>query len=150
MTNVSDIVSGNISDQINDSNNILFESINGRVDLPLINGSKVVNTGTEDSSLIINKDGLQSQDSIGRWMTYIMADATNPVVADDPNPESLVSTGQDLSTLMDQTKPSMLTDHRNLTCPQQMFTITDISPASGTSTEETKVLFFLVPLYFFV
>lgn len=83
-------------------------------------------------------------------MTYIMADATNPVVADDPNPESLISTRQDLSTFMDQTKPSMLTGHRNLTCPQQMFTITDISPASATSTEETKVLFFFVPLYIFV
>lgn len=125
---------------INDSNNVLFESINGRVDLPFINGSKVVNTDTDDSSRIINKDGLQHQDSIGRWMTYIMADATNAVVADDPNPESLTTTGQDLSTFMDHTKPSMLTDHRNLTCPQQIFTITDISPASATSAEETKIL----------
>lgn len=150
MTTVFDIVPGNIFDQINDSNNVLFESINGRVDLPFINGSKVVNTDTDDSSRIINKDGLQHQDSIGRWMTYIMADATNAVVADDPNPESLTTTGQDLSTFMDHTKPSMLTDHRNLTCPQQIFTITDISPASATSAEETKVLFFLVLLYVFV
>ncbi|KAL1803699.1 hypothetical protein ACET3Z_032346 [Daucus carota] len=124
---------------INDSNNSLFES-NGRVDLPLINGSKAVNTGTDDSLRIINKDGLQTQDSIGRWMTYIMADSTNPEVADDPNLESFISTGQDLSTFMNQTKPSMLTDHQNLTCPEQMFTITDISPASALSAEETKIL----------
>lgn len=152
MTNVSDIVPGIISNQINDSNNVLFKAVDGRVDLPLINGSKAVNTGTDDSSLIINKGVLQTQDSIGRWMTYIMADCTNPVVADDPNMESLISTGQDLSTFMNQTKPSMLIEHRDLTCPEQIFTITDVSPASATSVEETKVFSFLVfmPLCVFV
>ena len=118
------------------------------MDLPLINGSKAVNTGTDDSLRIINKDALQTQDSIGRWMTYIMADSTNPEVADDPNLESFISTGQDLSTFMNQTKPSMLTDHQNLTCPEQMFTITDISPASALSAEETKVFFYSFPTVF--
>lgn len=138
--NLTDLVAGNNSDQINISDSVLFGTVDGQIDsTSQRNGSKPVNVGTGDSLDIINKDGLQNQDSFGRWMNYIMTDSPNPVLVDDRNLESSISTCQESSRFMDHHKSSL---------PEQIFSITDVSPASAYSTEETKVLFFL-PLHMF-
>ena len=86
---------------------------------------------TGDSSDILGKDGLQTQDSFGKWMNYIMTDT--PGSLDDSNVESSISTDHEsfLSPMM---------DHLQSPVSGQIFSITDVSPAWAFSTEETKVL----------
>ncbi|KAL5782177.1 hypothetical protein ACOSP7_007206 [Xanthoceras sorbifolium] len=76
---------------------------------------------TGDTLDILASDGLQSQDSFGRWMNYIMADSPGSV--DNPTPESSISSGY----------------HQN-TVPEHIFNITDVSPTRAFSTEKTKIL----------
>ncbi|KAK3188822.1 hypothetical protein Dsin_028383 [Dipteronia sinensis] len=74
-----------------------------------------------DSLDVLASDGLQSQDSFGRWMNYIMAESPGSV--DDPTLESSMSSGY----------------HQN-TVPEHIFNITDVSPTQALSTEKTKIL----------
>lgn len=69
-------------------------------------------------------DGLQSHDSFGRWMNYIMSDS--PDSADVTATESLLSSAMG-------SQPSSISE---LT-----FTITDIAPAWAFSNEKTKVCY---------
>lgn len=114
--NLTDLAAGN-KDHINISNNASLGTV-----------------ATGDSLDTINKDGLQTQDSFGRWMTSIITNSPDSVLVDDQNLECSISTGQETSSFM---------DHHQSTFSEQIFTITDVSPASALSTEETKVLFFL-------
>ncbi|VFQ76930.1 unnamed protein product [Cuscuta campestris] len=73
----------------------------------------------------LSKVGLQGQDSFGRWMNYLIA-ADSPGFVGDPSPETATSDG-----------------YQSLESPsinEQIFNITDVSPAWAFSTEETKVL----------
>ncbi|KAK6913710.1 IQ motif, EF-hand binding site [Dillenia turbinata] len=83
----------------------------------------------DDTLDILVKDGLQNQDSFGRWMNYVMTDSPGSV--DDPSIGSPLSAGHEscLSTTTDQSSVQ-----------QQIFNITDISPAWAFSSEETKIL----------
>lgn len=83
------------------------------------NESGVMTVSTGDSLDSLNQDRLQTQDSFGRWMNYLIKDS--PESIDDPTPESSVSTGQSYAR-------------------EQIFNITEILPAWAPSTEETKVL----------
>lgn len=133
--NLTDLAAGNNSDHINISNNASLGTVDSQVDLNLLrNVSKPVTVATGDSLDTINKDGLQTQDSFGRWMTSIITNSPDSVLVDDQNLECSISTGQETSSFM---------DHHQSTFSEQIFTITDVSPASALSTEETKVLFFL-------
>ncbi|XP_011020352.1 PREDICTED: calmodulin-binding transcription activator 5 isoform X2 [Populus euphratica] len=87
--------------------------------------------GAGDSLDILINDGLQSQDSFGRWMNSIIDDS--PVSVDDAVVESSISSGYDsfASPGMDQHQSSI---------QEQMFIITDFSPAWGFSNETTKIL----------
>ncbi|KAJ0577233.1 putative transcription factor CG1-CAMTA family [Helianthus annuus] len=91
------------------------DGLNGFVDTV---GPKDVNTSvTLDVLDTMVNDGLKDQDSFGRWMNYTMTES--PVI-DDPilTTQTAVSTGYN----------------------QQIFSITEVSPAWASSTEETKVL----------
>ena len=90
--------------------------------------------GTGESLDIVGKDGLQTQESLGRWMNYVMTDSPGSV--DDPILESSISTGHNLSM------SPMMDDFRSA-APGQVFRITDVSPPWAFSNEETKVLSFV-------
>ncbi|XWS53541.1 hypothetical protein CRYUN_Cryun10bG0010100 [Craigia yunnanensis] len=81
--------------------------------------SSVIGTG-ESLDLLVN-DGLQSQDSFGRWMNCIMTESPSSV--GDPVLESSISSGQD-----------------SFSSPEQIFSITEVSPTWAYSTEKTKIL----------
>lgn len=97
--------------------------------------SELVTVGTGDTLDTLGKDGLQTQESFGRWMNYILTDSPGSV--DDPILESSIPTGHELSTLQ-------IMDHPQSFVPGQLFSITDVSPAWAFSTEETKVIFFMI------
>lgn len=90
-----------------------------------------ITMGTNDSLDILVNDGLQSQDSFGRWINQIMADSPGSV--DDSVLESSISSGHESFV-------SSMTDHSQSSVPEQIFSITDVSPAWAFSTEKTKII----------
>lgn len=78
-----------------------------------------------------SKDGLQSQDSFGKWINYMIA-ADSPGSVDDPSLEPATLPGY-------QSFPSPSLDNKS-SAQEHIFNITDVSPAWAFSTEETKVL----------
>ncbi|XP_022760651.1 calmodulin-binding transcription activator 5 isoform X2 [Durio zibethinus] len=76
--------------------------------------------GPGESLDFLLNDGLQSQDSFGRWLDYIVTESPGSV--GDPLLESSISSGQDS------------------TSPEQIFSITEVSPAWAYCTEKTKIL----------
>lgn len=87
--------------------------------------------GTINSLDVLVKDSLHNQDSFGRWMNNILVNSPGSV--DDSLLESSVSSGRDsfVHPVMDHQPPSF---------PEQIFSITDVSPAWASSSEKTKVL----------
>ncbi|XP_031096428.1 calmodulin-binding transcription activator 5 [Ipomoea triloba] len=78
-----------------------------------------------------SKDGLQSQDSFGKWINYMIA-ADSPGSVDDPSLEPATLPGY-------QSFPSPSLDNKS-SAQEHIFNITDVSPAWAFSTEETKIL----------
>lgn len=74
---------------------------------------------------------LQSQDSFGKWINYMIA-TDSPGSVDDPSLEPATLAGY-------QSFPSPNLDNK-LSAEEQIFNITDVSPAWAFSSEETKVL----------
>ncbi|KAJ4850673.1 Calmodulin-binding transcription activator 5 [Turnera subulata] len=87
--------------------------------------------GTGESLNIMLNDGLQSQDSFGRWMNSIIADSPSSV--DEAALESSISSGHDSFA-------SPETYQHQSSVPEQIFTITDFSPSWAFSSQTTKVL----------
>ncbi|XP_021822504.1 calmodulin-binding transcription activator 5 isoform X1 [Prunus avium] len=86
---------------------------------------------TCDSLDVLVNDGLHSQDSFGRWINQVMADPPGSV--EDPALES-----SSLAAQNSFASPSA--DHLQSSVPQQIFNITDLSPAWAFSNEKTKIL----------
>lgn len=84
--------------------------------------SGVMTVGAGDSFDSLNKDGLQTQDSFGRWINYFISDSSGSA-------DELMT--HESSVTIDQSYVM-----------QQTFNITEISPSWALSTEETKVLLF--------
>ncbi|KAG5573986.1 hypothetical protein H5410_063752 [Solanum commersonii] len=104
---------------VNNSNEITFQTVDGQMTPSFEkNESGIMKVSTCDSFDSLNQDRLQTQDSFGRWMNYLITDS--PESTDDPTPESSVSTGQSYAR-------------------EQTFNMTEISPAWASSTEETKI-----------
>lgn len=99
-----------------------------------------ITMGTNDSLDILVNDGLQSQDSFGRWINQIIAGSPGSV--DDSVLESSISSGHGSFI-------SSMTDHSQSSVPEQIFSITDVSPAWAFLTEKTKVFFFCECCTFF-
>lgn len=118
--------------QFNTPDNLFLPGIEGQTDSSFQRkDSQLVTVGTGDSLGVLGNDGLQTQDSFGRWMNYIMTDSPGSV--DDPHLESSIPIGQEPST-------SPMMNHPQSSVPSELFSITDVSPAWAFSTEETKVL----------
>lgn len=79
--------------------------------------------GTDESVDLLVNDGLKNQDSFGRWMNGIMTETSGSM--GDPVLESSIPSSQD-----------------SFTSPEQIFNLTEVSPAWAYSTETTKVFFF--------
>jgi len=80
-------------------------------------------------------DRLQSQDSFGMWVNHIMSDS--PCSVDDPALESPVSS-------VHEPYLSPVVDGQQISQPEQVFTITDVSPTWVSSSEKSKVSFSLL------
>lgn len=95
-------------------------------------GGQVTSNPQRDSGLITMgvDNGLQTQDSFGRWINDIIADS--PVSVDDMTLQSAISTSH-----QSYTSPSAGPNFSSVA--EQIFYINDISPSSASSTEETKV-----------
>ncbi|KAI4338549.1 hypothetical protein MLD38_023595 [Melastoma candidum] len=125
-------------DGISPSEAYLFSESNGPSAATKIQGisealgrnylSKDANVSTD---FLIN-DGLESQDSFGRWMNYIMTNSSNAL--EDAAFEPSIPSGYPSSSAAvgDQMQKS--------TAQDMIFTITEIGPTWGLSTEKTKVL----------
>ncbi|WCJ23395.1 Calmodulin-binding transcription activator 5 [Euphorbia peplus] len=85
-------------------------------------------TSSHANSNMVN-DGLQSQDSFGRWIDDIISDS--PGAVDNHLLESS-TTSLELSSVINQYQP---------TVPGDVFFITEVSPSWAFSAETTKVLF---------
>lgn len=92
--------------------------------------------GTGDSLDVLVNDGLQSQDSFGKWINDIIADSAGSV--DNALVESSISSSHD-----SHTSPAI--DQLQSSVPEQIFVITDISHTWAFSAEMTKVFCFLLP-----
>lgn len=76
-------------------------------------------------------DGLKPQDSFGRWVNYVVTES--PDSLDNLPVESPISNGHGSSIT------GTMNHHHHSSVREQVFTITEISPAWALSTEETKV-----------
>lgn len=99
-----------------------------------------ITMGSTNSSDILVHDGLQGQDSFGRWMNHILADS--PGSSENTVLESSISSGHESFV-------SSVMDHQKSSVPEKIFTITDVSPAWAFSTERTKVFLLPVPAFLF-
>ena len=91
-------------------------------------------SGVDSLDTLVN-DRLQSQDSFGMWVNHIMSDS--PCSVDDPALESPVSS-------IHEPYSSLVVDSQQSSLPEQVFTITDVSPTCVSSTEKSKVSFALL------
>ncbi|KAM5568814.1 hypothetical protein ABKV19_016370 [Rosa sericea] len=94
-------------------------------------GNGATSGGPCDSSDILGNDGLRSQDSFGRWINQIMTNSPGSV--DDPVLGSSFPASQSSFA-----SPAM--EHIQSSVPEQIFIITDVSPAWAFSNEKTKIL----------
>lgn len=80
-------------------------------------------------------DGLEGQDSLGKWMNYIITENHFPNTDEDLQVTSSHSSGycesSPLTMSVDNQEQSSL--------PEFVFRITDVAPAWAYSTEKTKV-----------
>ncbi|KAF7837744.1 calmodulin-binding transcription activator 5-like isoform X1 [Senna tora] len=93
-------------------------------------GHPPVSVGVTDSLNTLVNDGLQSQDSFGRWINHLISDSQSSVEESALVP-SLTSTQEPYSSLVSDL-------HQPL--PEQVFRLTDVSPEWAASTEKTKIL----------
>ncbi|KAM5568810.1 hypothetical protein ABKV19_016370 [Rosa sericea] len=119
---------GNIHFNLSDSN--YGQTLEGEVNSNAQRMDSVVK-GPCDSSDILGNDGLRSQDSFGRWINQIMTNSPGSV--DDPVLGSSFPASQSSFA-----SPAM--EHIQSSVPEQIFIITDVSPAWAFSNEKTKIL----------
>ncbi|GAB4843031.1 hypothetical protein Ancab_013008 [Ancistrocladus abbreviatus] len=115
---------------INHPNNVVFEPLEGQIYQNEQSTVSPAGTGAYDGLENLEKDSLQTQDSFGRWMNDMMTES--PGSLGDPTVASSGSISHGSFT-----SPAM---NNHSSVQQQMFSITDISPAWASSTEETKIL----------
>jgi len=100
----------------------------------------VSSSGVDSLNTLVN-DRLQSQDSFGMWVNQIMSDS--PCSVDDSTLGSSVSS-------VNEPYSSLVVDNQQISLPEQVFNLTDVSPAWVSSTEKSKVSFFLCSCIYLV
>lgn len=93
-----------------------------------------ITLGGVDSSDTLVNEGLQSQDSFGKWINNIISDSP-PCSVDESALESSISSS------VREPYSSLVVDNQKSSLPEQVFNITEVSPAWASSTEKTKVSF---------
>ena len=109
----------------------------GSVNMSLMGGQTNLNVESRESIPINSLDnllnnGLQSQDSLGQWINEVITDSPGSVI--DPAIEPSIS------SVHNSYCDSTLYHHQSSV--EQIFNITEVSPAWAFSTEKTKVLSF--------
>ncbi|CAA7045659.1 unnamed protein product [Microthlaspi erraticum] len=84
----------------------------------------------EPGDALLN-NGYGSQDSFGKWVNNFISDSPGSV--EDPSQDAVYTPGQESSA-----PPTVYHSPSNI--PEQVFNITDVSPAWAYSTEKTKIL----------
>ncbi|XP_016197973.1 calmodulin-binding transcription activator 5 isoform X2 [Arachis ipaensis] len=79
----------------------------------------------------LGNGGLQSQDSFGMWVNHMLSDS--PCSVDESAVESSVSS-------IHESYSSLVGDDKQTSLPEQVFNLTDVSPAWVPSTEKSKIL----------
>ncbi|KAF5452276.1 hypothetical protein F2P56_027296 [Juglans regia] len=126
-SNLTELVARNDNIHLSLRDNIHIQTLESQVNT---NGDSITMGSTNSSDILVH-DGLQGQDSFGRWMNHILADS--PGSSENTVLESSISPGHESFV-------SSVMDHQKSSAPEQIFTITDISPAWAFSTERTKIL----------
>ncbi|KAK7246316.1 hypothetical protein RIF29_41180 [Crotalaria pallida] len=101
------------------------ESVNIQTDSSISLG------GVGSLDTLVN-EGLQSQDSFGRWINNIISDAQ--CSADESVLESSIASS------VRKPYSSPVVDNQKSSLPEQVFDITELCPTWASSTEKTKVL----------
>ncbi|XP_037491917.1 calmodulin-binding transcription activator 5 isoform X2 [Jatropha curcas] len=141
LDNLTEVISRSNNAHFNSPGDTYSKSTSVQINSNAQNKDSIV-PGTGDSLDLLVNDGLQSQDSFGRWINSIIAESSGSV--DNPLLESSISSGHDSFTAIDQLQSFV---------PEQMFVITDISHTWSFSTETTKILvtgYFLHSFFFFL
>ncbi|ESW10972.1 hypothetical protein PHAVU_009G254500 [Phaseolus vulgaris] len=118
---------GNITHSVSGSNGVPYgfsETIN------LLKNSPTSPCGVDTLGTLVN-EGLQSQDSFGMWMNNIISD--KPCSMDESALETSISS-------VHEPYSSLVADNQLSSLPDQVFNLTEVSPAWASSTEKTKVL----------
>ncbi|MED6110264.1 hypothetical protein PIB30_041308 [Stylosanthes scabra] len=89
--------------------------------------------GVDSSNTLVNPS-LQSQDSFGTWINNMISDSPPCSVDDSAALES------SMSPLVQGQYSSVVASNQLSSLPEQVFTITDVSPTWASSTEKTKIL----------
>lgn len=111
------------------SNHVYVQTMEGQFNSDFQSRASL-GVGTGDSLDMLVNNGLHSQDSFGRWIDGILTDSPGPLI--DPLLGTSISSPQDsfVSTAM---------GHLQSPVPEQIFSITDVSPEWAYSNEKTKV-----------
>ncbi|KAK7329526.1 hypothetical protein VNO77_23696 [Canavalia gladiata] len=118
---------GNLTQPISGSNSVPYgfpESVN------LPNNNPISPDGADALSIVVN-EGLQSQGSFGMWMNIISDTACSV------NESTLESS---IPPSVHEPYSSLVVDNLQSLLPEQVFNLTEVSPAWASSTEKTKVL----------
>ena len=132
-------VSMNNSGNLNVPANLCFQTMGAPTANLLLKDSEQMTLFAGDSLEHASKDGLQTQDSFGKWISNVIADS--PLTLDDTTLDSSMSTNQ-----------SFASPHMNIpqfSAAKKIFNITEISPSWALSSEETKVFFLIDHQYVF-
>ncbi|KAL2464214.1 Calmodulin-binding transcription activator 5 [Forsythia ovata] len=125
-------VTGSNSIYMDVPNNVSYQTMEGQM---VVNSQNMLSglgsVCAVDSLDNLGKDGLQTQDSFGRWVNYIIADSPGSV--DDHTLEPSIP-------MLNQSVTSPMMNNHQTSIAGQIFNITDISPAWAFSSEDTKIL----------
>ncbi|KAJ1395303.1 P-loop containing nucleoside triphosphate hydrolase [Sesbania bispinosa] len=128
--NLTQRIAGNNSAPYNISKSVNLQTMDNQV-IPNEQRNNPVSLSGVDSLTTLVNDRLQSQDSFGMWVNQIMSDSPGSV--DESGLESSVSS-------VHEPYRSLVVDNQQLSLPDQVFHLTDVSPAWVSSTEKSKVL----------
>ncbi|XP_061349103.1 calmodulin-binding transcription activator 5 isoform X2 [Gastrolobium bilobum] len=123
-------IAGSNSVPYNFSERVNLEKMDNQVNSNEQRNHPVSVSGVDSLDTSVN-GGLQSQDSFGMWVNHIMSDS--PCSLGESALESSVSS-------MHEPYSSVVVDNQQLSLPEQVFNITDVSHAWVSSTEKSKVL----------
>ncbi|XP_020209391.1 calmodulin-binding transcription activator 6-like, partial [Cajanus cajan] len=116
-----------ILQQVSGSNSVTYSFLeSGNV----LKDSSISPVGINTLGTLVN-EGLQSQDSFGMWMNII---PDTPCSIDESALEAPISSSVHEPYL------SLEADNQQHSLPEQVFNLTEVSPAWASSTEKTKIL----------